>query len=153
MNENFKTFVVYIASLDLALVIDLAREAQIASLLTKKVKIPDEYLDFTNVFSEEKALVLSEGTKLNGYVIKLEDGLQPPYWPIYSLRPVELETLKSYIKTYLKTGIIWPSKSLVGAHILFDKKPDGSLCLYMDYRDLNNLMIENRYPLPLIGEL
>ena len=65
---------------------------------------------------------------------------------------MELETLKTYIKTHLKTGFIWPSKSPAGAPILFNKKPDGSLRLCVDYRGLNNLTIKNRYPLPLIGE-
>ena len=65
---------------------------------------------------------------------------------------MELETLKAYIETHLKTGFIWPSKSPAGAPILFDKKPDGSLRLYVDYRGLNNLTIKNWYPLPLIGK-
>ena len=66
---------------------------------------------------------------------------------------MELETLKTYIKTYLKTRFIRPSKSPAGAFILFDKKPDGNLCLCMDYRDLNNLTIKNQYWLSLISEL
>ncbi len=60
--------------------------------------------------------------------------------------------MKSYIETHLKTGFIQPSKSLANAPILFEKKPDGSLRLCINYRGLNNLTIKNRYPLPLIGE-
>ena len=33
------------------------------------------------------------------------------------------------------------------------KKKDGSLCLCVDYRGLNNITTKNRYPLPLISEL
>ena len=98
-------------------------------------------------------MVLPERIELNEHAIDLEDGKQPPYGPIYSLSPVELETLKIYIKTHLKTGFIWPSKSPAGAPILFNKKPNGSLRLCVDYQGLNNLTIKNRYPLPLIGEL
>ena len=36
------------------------REAQIAFLLTKEVKILDKYLGFVNIFLEIKALVLPE---------------------------------------------------------------------------------------------
>ena len=140
------------ASLNLTPGIHPNRAVQIASLLTEEVKIPDKYSDFTDVFSEEKALVLPERTELNEHAIDLEDGKQPPYGPIYSLGPVELETLKTYIETHLKTRFIRPSKSPAGASILFDKKPDGSLCLCVDYWGLNNLMIKNQYPLPLIGE-
>ena len=81
------------ASFNLAPGIYPNRAVQIAFLLTKEVKIPDEYSDFTDVFSEEKALVLPECTKLNEHAINLEDGKQPPYRSIYSLGPVELETL------------------------------------------------------------
>ena len=108
LDENSETFVVHVASLNLAPApgIHPDRAAQIASLLTEEVKIPDEYSDFTDVFSEEKALVLPERTELNEHAIDLEDGKQPPYGPIYSLGPVELETLKTYIETHLKTGFI-----------------------------------------------
>ena len=93
-----------------------------------------------------------ERTKLNEHAIDLGNGKQPPYGPIYSLGLVELEILKIYIEIYLKTGFIRPSKSPAGALILFDKNPDGSLCLCMNYQGLNNLTIKNQYPLPLIGE-
>ena len=59
---------------------------------------------------------------------------------------------KAYIKTHLKTEFIRPHKSLAGIPILFDKKPNIGLRLYVDYRGLNNLTIKNRYPLPLIDE-
>ena len=95
---------------------------------------------------------LPENTGINKHTIELQNGKQPPYGPIYSPGPVELETLKTYIETHLKTGFIQPSKSPAGAPILFDKKPDGSLRLCVDYQGLNNLTIKNRYPLPLIGE-
>ena len=96
-------------------------------MLAEEVRIPDEYSDFADVFSEAKALVLPERTELNEHAIDLEDGKQPPYGPIYSLGPVELETLKTDIKTHLKTGFIQSSKSPAGALILFNKKLDSSL--------------------------
>ena len=63
---------------------------------------------------------------------------------------MELETLKTYIETHLKTGFIQLSKSPASAFILFDKKSDNSFCLCMDYWGLNNLIIKNQYLLPLI---
>ena len=90
-------------------------------------------MDFAKVFLEGKTLVLPKHTELNEYAINLENGKQPLYRPIYSLGPVELETLKTYIKTYLKTGFIQLSKSPAGASILFDKKPNGSFRLCINY--------------------
>ena len=115
-------------------------------------KVLVKYLDFADVFSVEKALVLPERIELNKHAIKLEDNKQLLYEPIYSLGPIEPKTLKIYIEIHLKTGFIWPSKSLASALILFDKKLDGSLCLCIDYWGLNNLTIKNRYSLPLIRE-
>ena len=129
-----------------------AREAQIALLIVKKVKIPTKYSDFSDVFLKEKVSILLEATKLNQHAIELQEGQQPSYGPIYSLGPVELKTLKTYIETNLANDFIRPSKSPAGAPILFVGKPDGSLRLCVDYRGLNNLTIKNRYPLPLIGE-
>ena len=96
--------------------------------------------------------MLPEYTEINIYAIDLEKGKQPPYRPIYSLAPVELETLKTYIKTHLKTGFIQTSQSPTNATILFDKKPDGSFRLCIDYWGFNYLMIKNRYLVLLIGE-
>ena len=90
---------------------------------------------------------------MNEHVIELEEGKQPPFRPVYSLGPVELETLKTYIKTNLASGFIRPSKSPAGASILFDRKPDRSFRLCVDYWGFNNITIKNQYLLPLIGEL
>ena len=142
----------YVNSLKSRTTIHPARKAQLALLLAKEVTVPNEYLDFANIFSEKSANVLPEQTGANEYAIKLEEGNQPPYRPIYSLEPVELETVKTYIKTNLSNDFIPASKSPAGAPILFVRKPDGSFCLCVNYRGLNNLTIMNWYPLALIGE-
>ena len=115
-------------------------------------KISLEYADYADVFSPNLPIELFENTGINKYAIELSDGKQPPSGLIYSPGPVELEMLKAYIETHLKTGFIWPSKSSAIAPILFDKKPDGSLRLCVDYQGLNNLITKNWYPLPLIGK-
>ena len=84
-------------------------------------------------FSVDYAAELSENTKINEYAIKLEKDKQPLFGPIYSLRPIELKTLKTYIKTNLANGFIRPFKSPAEALILFKKKPDGSFHLCIDY--------------------
>ena len=47
---------------------------------------------------------LPENTGRNEYAIEPVDGKQSPYGPIYVLSLLELETLKTYIETHLKTG-------------------------------------------------
>ena len=144
LDENVEAFVVYMTSLGLnSMSIHPAREAQITSLIAEEVKFPTDYSDFSDVFSKEKALVLPEIIDLNQHAIELQKGQQPPYKPIYSLGPVELETLKTYIETNLANGFIWPLKSSAGAPILFVRKADGSLRLCVNYQGLNNWTIQN----------
>ena len=76
---------------------------------------------------------LLENTGINKYAIKLEEDKQPLFRFIYSLGPVELEILKTYIKTNLANGFMWPFKSPTRAFILFDKKPDRSFPFCVDY--------------------
>ncbi len=113
----------------------LLRRAQIAHLKADEAptEVLSEYADFTDVFSTKLAAELLEHIEINDHAIELVDDRQPPYGPIYSLGPMELEILKAYIENNLASGFIRPSKSPAGAPILFDKKPDGSLRLYMDY--------------------
>ena len=118
----------HIITITSKMTIYLKRKAQIALLKAIKalVSVPAEYLDFANVFSEKLAAVLLEHTKINTYAIDLEEGKQLLYKPIYSLSPVELETLKTYIEINLANRFIRFSKSPAGTPILFDQKPDES---------------------------
>ena len=102
------------------------RKPQIAGLIVKEAptKVPNEYVDFADVFSPDLASELPEHTGINNHYIELVDA----------------------------NWFIRPSKSPAGAPILFNRKLDKSLRLCVDYRGLNNLTINNRYPLSLVGE-
>ena len=60
-------------------------------------EMPSKYADFADVFSSKLATELPE-YGISDHAIGLVDDQQPPYGLIYSLRPMELETLKTYIK-------------------------------------------------------
>ncbi len=155
-DSEHKVFVVHIAALNVNSGDEVhpSRGAQIAHLKVDEAptEIPSEYTDFADIFSSKLAIELPEHTEINDHAIELVDDREPPYGPIYNLGPVELEILKAYIENNLASDFIRPSKSPAGAPILFDKQPDGSLRLCLDYRGLNNLTIKNRYPLPLFGK-
>ena len=119
-----------------------SRQAQISSLDVKEVTIPSKYADYIDVFSPDSAAELPEHTGINDYSIDLMDHKQPLYSPIYSLGPLELETLKIYIETNLANGFIRHSKSPTGASILFICKKNSSLQLCVDYRGFNKLTIK-----------
>ncbi|SPC67056.1 uncharacterized protein UHOD_11464 [Ustilago sp. UG-2017b] len=114
--------------------------------------IPPEYHQYLNVFSRVEADKLPPHRTYD-HQIPLEEGKSPPFGPIYSLSEHELKTLREYLEENLAKGFISPSDLPAASPILFVKKKDGSLCLCVDYRGLNQITIRNRYPLPLIDEL
>lgn len=97
-----------------------------------------------DIFLLDLTIKLPKNIRINEYSIELIYAKLPLYRPIYILSLVKLETLKTYIKTYLKTGLIWISKSLAGVPILFDKKSNNNLYLYVNYQSLNALAIQNQ---------
>ncbi len=108
LDKNSEIFVVYVSTLDGAeLLIQPFWAAQITALQWDKAptKIPTKYSDYADVFSSDFAIELPENTGMNKHAIELIETKQPPYGPIYAPSPVELETLKAYIETYLKLGL------------------------------------------------
>ena len=147
LDPEYKTFVVYIAffsftplvaslgSNPLNADIHFFRRPQISGLITKETptKVLSKYLEFADVFSLDLASKLSEYTGINNYTIELVNGQQPLYRPIYSLGPVELETLKAYIETNLVNKFIRSFKSSVSTPILFDWKSNSFFRLCVNY--------------------
>ena len=80
-------------------------------------------------------------------------GTQPISIPPYRMAPTKLNELREQLKDLLDKGFIRPSCSPWGAPVLFVKKKDGSLCLCVDYRQLNKVTVKNKYPLPRIDDL
>ena len=83
--------------------------------------------------------------------------LAPKTTPIskapYRMAPMELKELKIQLQELLNKGFIRLSVSPWGAPILFVKKNDGSMKLYIDYRELNKMTVKNKYLFPRIDDL
>ena len=159
LDPEYEIFVVHVASLENSRNnqknnVYLFSGAKIAILIANEVftSILTEYSYFAKMFSPKLASELLKHIKSNNYAIELIDERPLLYGFIYSLGLVELETQKTYIKTNLVDGFIRLSKSLWEVPILFDKKPDETFWLCIDYQELNNLTIKNQYLLPLVRE-
>ncbi|KAL2240784.1 UNVERIFIED_CONTAM: Transposon Tf2-12 polyprotein [Sesamum indicum] len=87
------------------------------------------------------------------FAIETLPGVAPISIAPYRMAPVELHELKKQIEELLGKGFIRPSTSPWGAPVLFVKKKDGSMRLYVDYRQLNRVTVKNKYPLPRIDDL
>ena len=107
--------------------------------------------DFPDVFLEELPGLPPDRE------IEFSIELFPSTGPIskapYRMAPVELRELKLQLQDLLDKGFIRPSVSPWGAPVLFVKKKDGSLRLCIDYRELNKVIVKNKYPLPRIDDL
>jgi hypothetical protein len=73
--------------------------------------------------------------------------------PIYLFFEKKLEALREYIDKNLIKEYIRPSKSFIRYTVFFVSKKNGKLRIYVDYRKLNDIIIKNRYTLPLIHEI
>jgi hypothetical protein len=66
------------------------------------------------------------------------------------MSPVEMKELKIQLQGLLDKGYIRPSTLPWGCSVLFVEKKDKELHLCVDYRQLNAVIIKNKYPLPCI---
>lgn len=80
-----------------------------------------KYSDFTDGFSLTPTTKLPNHTRINNNFINQVYARRSFYCAIYSLLPVELKTLKTYIKTYLSTA------NYLQISQFFFQKPDDSL--------------------------
>ena len=85
--------------------------------------------------------------------IKLHPSTSPISMTPHRMTPVELHELRVQQQELLDNGFMKPSTSPWGASVLFAKKKGKTLRLCIDYRQLNKVMIQNRYPLPRIDDL
>nr|GFD26209.1 putative reverse transcriptase domain-containing protein [Tanacetum cinerariifolium] len=85
--------------------------------------------------------------------IDLVPGAAPVARAPYRLAPSEMKELSKQLKELSDKGFISPSSSPWGGLVLFVKKKDGSFWMCIDYRELNKLMVKNRYPVPRIDDL
>nr|GEY61435.1 putative reverse transcriptase domain-containing protein [Tanacetum cinerariifolium] len=89
--------------------------------------------------------------------IDLAPGAAPGTAPVahtpYQLAPSEMKELAKQLQELSKKGFIRPSSSPWEAPMLFVKKNDRSFRMCIDYKELNNLTVKNRYPLSKIYDL
>ncbi|KAA0059961.1 pol protein [Cucumis melo var. makuwa] len=71
------------------------------------------------------------------FAIELESGTAPISRAPYRVAPAELKELKVQLQELLDKGFIRSSVSPWEAPVLFVKKKGGSMCLCIDYRELN----------------
>lgn len=142
-SEDFTIFAASMADIEKA----LAPKTKIEP----KEKLPPEYHEFLDVFSQTEADKLPPHRAYD-HKIRLKEGTEPPFGPLYDMSRDELLVLREYLEENLGKGFIRASRSPAASPVLFVRKPGGGLRFCVDYRALNALTVKNRYPIPLIRE-
>ena len=87
--------------------------------------------EFSNVFPEELSGLPPQREIY--FEIELVPGVQPISKTPYRMAPTELKELKAQLNELFQKGFIRPSVSPWGAPVVFVKKKDGALRLFIDY--------------------
>ena len=113
--------------------------------------LPRIVCKYEDVFSNELPGLPPQ--RVVDFGIELHPGTSPISMTLHRMAPVELQELRVQLQELLDKGFIRPSASPWGALVLFAKKKEKTLRLCIDYRQLNKVMIKNRYPLQRIDDL
>jgi hypothetical protein len=106
--------------------------------------------EFEDVFQEVPGLPLKRDIDFS---VNLMPGVTPVSKAPYRMSTPELKEIQLQLEELLKKGYIRPSVSPWGALVLFVKKKDGTLRLCIDFKQLNKVIVKNKYPLPRIDDL
>ncbi len=127
-----------------------ASDKQVISNNFLEMKLSFQYVDFAKMFNEKIANILFEHDFQN-LAINTQD-INSSFESFYNLSEKEFKTLKKYLDKYLQNEFIIFSKSTCAAFILFIKKKTNDLRLCVDYRELNAIIVKNRYSFSFISE-
>lgn len=83
----------------------------------------------------------------------LTNGNKPINLRSYRYQSLQKGVIEKMTQELLDTGVIRDSKSPFAAPVVLVKKKDGSWRMCVDYRQLNEATLKNRFPIPLIDEL
>jgi hypothetical protein len=121
-------------------------------------KLPKELKGLKRCFDDDEGTAIPPHRPGRDHAIPLEKDEQGrernvPWGPLYGISREELLVLKKTLTDLLNKGWIQASSLIAGAPVLFVKKPEGGLRFCVNYRALNAIISQNRYPLPLIRKI
>lgn len=120
-----------------------------------KLEISDEVAEVLKEFSNVMPLELPKHLpplRAIDHPIELIPSGKPPAKVSYHMTPLELQELRKLLTKLLYASFIQSLKAPFGALVIFHKKQDNSMQLYVDYRGLNKVTVKN-YPMSLIQDL
>uniref|UniRef100_A0A670HKZ8 Gypsy retrotransposon integrase-like protein 1 n=1 Tax=Podarcis muralis TaxID=64176 RepID=A0A670HKZ8_PODMU len=130
-----------------------ARVTLAGTEVTDKGKVPPQYADLSNVFSEREADKLPPHRPFDCQ-INLLPGAQLPVGKLYAMSDREMQELREFIDKNLKRGFIRESRAVGGSPVFFvDKKNTDKPRLVVDFRALNAVSEPLAFPMPRIDDI
>jgi hypothetical protein len=114
-------------------------------------EISSQYFAFQDIFFEVETHKFSEHD-FHDHAIETLSSRDSFFDSIYNLSATELKILKNYIDEYMKKSFITEFVSSAKVFILFVKKTNDKFRLCVNYKELNEIIIKNRYSLFFINE-
>ena len=71
----------------------------------------------------------------------------------FRMSPQQEEEVNRQAEEMIRNGIARPSSSLWRSNVILVKEQDGSTRFVIDYRQLNDLMIKDSYPMPNVRDV
>ena len=92
-------------------------------------------------------------TRNHDHAIHLISGRVHPNIRPYKYPFAQKSEIERMIEEMLEAGIIRPSQSSNSASVVMVLKKEGSWRMCPDYRELNNITIKYKFPIPIMDEL
>jgi hypothetical protein len=115
-----------------------------------KIKLSSQYVDLAKMFNEKITNILFEHDFQN-LAIDTQN-INSSFESFYNLSEKEFKMLRKYFDKHLQNEFIILSKSICAVLILFIKKKTNDLRLCVDYRELNAIIVKNRYSFSFISK-
>ena len=116
----------------------------------------EQQVKFLNIIYDNQAVFSLHDGDL-GYCDVLKHSIpvssnKPVYLPHRAI-PVQLQSeVRKCLDTWLKQGIIRPSKSPYASQVVIVRKKSGEIRLCVDFRKLNAISVRDSFPLPRVEE-
>jgi hypothetical protein len=107
-------------------------------------------LEFANVFAPSNTLLPQ---REHDHSIPLKPDIKPPNIRPYRVHHQQKEEVEKLINKMLQDELIRPSYGPYSSPAILVRKKNGSWRLCVDYRELNDQTVKNRFPIPVIEDL
>jgi hypothetical protein len=114
--------------------------------------VADLLQEYTDVFPKDLPPGLPPLRGIE-HLIDLIPGAQLPNCALYRTNQDETKEIQCQVQALLDKGYIHESLSPCSVHVLLVPKKDGSWCMCVHYRAINNITIRYRYPIPRLDDM